>query len=303
VKVVNHHLHLDDGTRVPFRASPNAGGACTPEFLVMHYTAGASAESSIQWFLDPQARASSHLVIARNGAITQLVPFHRQAWHAGESRWANRTGLNAWSIGIELDNAGELMRAPGGWTTKWGRSIPNAEVIEAVHKNGGPVTGWHTYTVEQLETATYVAAALVAHYGLRDVVGHDDVAPLRKTDPGPAFEMRSFRAAAMGRAHSAPAHDARFVTVRDLNIRVGPGSWYDKLPASPLPVGTRLLRFDGHEVWLRVRALDAPGGDMDLEGWVHGGFVKPDPGRAPRSTASASRRSGRKKSASTRRGR
>ena len=71
----------------------------------MHYTAGASAESSIDWLTNPDARASAHVLIARDGGITQLVPFDRRAWHAGRSRWKDRTGLNGWSFGIELDNA------------------------------------------------------------------------------------------------------------------------------------------------------------------------------------------------------
>jgi N-acetylmuramoyl-L-alanine amidase len=274
MEVRKHLLYGDDGSAVSFEPTPNIGGVVSAEYLVMHYTAGASAKSSIEWFLNPAARASSHLVIARSGSITQLVPFDRVAWHAGQSRWGNRVGLNAWSLGIELDNAGELVRHPDGWQTKWGRPIPDSEVFEGAHKNGGPATGWHAYTVEQLEIATRVAAVLVSHYRLLDVVGHDEIAPGRKTDPGPAFPMSSFRAAAVGRSDDGPAQ-GDFVTTTDLNIRVGPGSQFAKLAASPLPKGTRLARLGTHEAWLNVHVLGRPGGDMDLEGWVHGGYVEP----------------------------
>lgn len=275
MRVKDHRLHLDDGSTVPFQKSPHQSEGVTPEYLVMHYTAGASAESSIAWFLNPAANASAHLVISRSGQITQLVAFNRRAWHAGASRWANRVGLNPWSIGIELDNAGELVRHPDGWRTKWGRPVNSADVIEAAHQNGGPITGWHTYTQDQLEAAQIVAAVLVAHYGLKDVLGHDAIAPGRKTDPGPAFPMSSFRAAAMGRAddHDAPQAE-KLVTTTDLNIRIGPGSQYDKLVISPLPKGTALLRRSTHGAWIEVRVAKPLNGDADIEGWVHGDFVR-----------------------------
>jgi N-acetylmuramoyl-L-alanine amidase len=275
MKIRNHRLVLDSGSQAPFRESPNQGGSLTPEYLVMHYTAGASAESSVDWFTRPEAKASAHLVIGRSGSITQVVRFDRVAWHAGKSRWADRVGLNQWSIGIELDNAGEVVRHPDGWHTKWGRPISSNEVLEAVHKNGGPVAGWHTYTIQQLEVAQVVAALLVSHYGLRDVVGHDDIAPGRKTDPGPAFPMTSFRAAAVGRSDDAEEEDSsELLTTTDLNIRVGPGSQFDKLPVSPLPTGTRLRPLSVQGVWREVQVLDAVHGDVDIEGWVHGGFVE-----------------------------
>jgi N-acetylmuramoyl-L-alanine amidase len=276
MKVRNHRLVLDSGAQVPFRQSPHQGATLSPEYLVIHYTAGASAESSIEWFLRPEAKASAHLVIGRSGSITQLVRFDRVAWHAGKSRWADRVGLNAWSIGIELDNAGQLVRHPDGWRTKWGRSVSPTDVIEDVHKNGGPLAGWHAYTKEQLEVAQVVAAVLVSHYGLKDVIGHDDIAPARKTDPGPAFPMSSFRAAAIGRSDEGDDQGAEEYKTRiDLNIRIGPGSQYDKLSVSPLPTGTRLRRLSDHGVWMEVQVADAVHGDVDIEGWVHGGFVQP----------------------------
>jgi N-acetylmuramoyl-L-alanine amidase len=275
IQVKDHRLVLDSGA-VPFSPSPNHGGALTPEYLVMHYTAGTSGESSVEWFMKPEAKASAHLVIGRNARVWQLVPFNQIAWHAGVSHWANRDGLNAWSIGIELDNAGQLVRHPDGWRTQWGRPISSADVIEAAHKNGGPVTGWHTYTVEQLELAQHVAATLVAHYGLKDVVGHDDIAPHRKTDPGPAFPMTSFRAASVGRADDGAggAGPDAYETTTNLNIRVGPGSQFDTVLGTPLPAGTRLRRLDMHGVWMRVHVDESIDGDVDIEGWVHSGFVR-----------------------------
>ncbi len=275
MNVRDHRLYLSDGKAVLLRRSPNHGDVISPEYLVIHYTAGASAESSIQWLLNPVAKASAHLLVARSGSITQLVPFDRAAWHAGQSRWAGRSGLNRWSIGIELDNAGELVRHPDGWRTKWGRPVNSADVVEAAHKYGGPVTGWHTYTQEQLETAQEAAATLVSHYGLKDVVGHDDIAPGRKTDPGPAFPMSSFRAASMGRGDADAVARETLVTTTQVNIRIGPGSQFEKLPDSPLATGTHLLLCGTQGSWAAVRVLEGQAVDADIEGWVHGDFVTP----------------------------
>ena len=273
MKIKDHRLYLDDGTPVSLQKSPNQSEGITPEYLIMHYTAGASAESSVAWFLNPAAKASAHLVIGRNGQITQVVAFNRRAWHAGESRWGSRVGLNQWSLGIELDNAGELVRHSDGWRTKWGRPINAADVLEAAHKNGGPVTGWHTYTHEQLEVAQLVAATLVDYYELTDLLGHDDIAPGRKTDPGPAFPMSSFRAAALGRGETTAPKTEKFVTTTALNIRVGPGSQYEKLAVSPLAKGTALLRRSTQGAWMEVRTAKPVDGDADIEGWVHSDFL------------------------------
>ena len=131
MKILQHRLSRDDGTAYPFRRSPNqSGGTIEPEYLVMHYTAGASAESSVDWLTNPDAKASAHLVVSRAGEITQLVAFNRKAWHAGVSRWAGRNGVNSFSIGIELANSGVLNRQGGGWRTEWGAEVDDAEVIE-----------------------------------------------------------------------------------------------------------------------------------------------------------------------------
>jgi N-acetylmuramoyl-L-alanine amidase len=199
MKIKNHRLCKDDGTQCDFLRSPNQGGPIKPDYLVMHYTAGRNAKSSINWLVNSQARASAHLVISAEGHPTQLVPFNRAAWHAGASRWAGRVGVNSFSIGIELDNPGMLTRRAGSWFTTWGDPVDEENVIEAVHKNGGELRGWHAYSGTQLDAALGIASLLVNHYGLKDVVGHEDIAPGRKVDPGPAFPMDSFKARVIGR--------------------------------------------------------------------------------------------------------
>lgn len=270
MQIKNHKLVDDSDAAVPFVESPNKGGALTPRYLVMHFTAGASAEGSIKWLCNPDAQASAHLVIARSGVITQLVPFNKVAWHAGQSRWQGLSGLNQHSIGIEMDNAGgPLKRVTGGWQAWFGTVYPSSEVLEAEHKFGGGMAGWHLYTPQQLEAARLVAALLVKEYELLDVIGHDDIAPTRKTDPGPAFPMESIRSAAMGRKED---DDRNGTTTTDLNIRSGPTASYPTLDKSPLKKGTKLNIIGREGKWLYVEVLK-PGGAPDLTGWVHGDYV------------------------------
>lgn len=121
MKIKRHRLHDDDGRPLEWRPSPNLGDALEPEYLVIHYTAAGSLEGSVSWLVQKDAKASAHVVIGRDGRIVQLVPFDRVASHVGVSQWEGRNGLNQWSIGIELDNAGKLTRQSEGWRSWFGR--------------------------------------------------------------------------------------------------------------------------------------------------------------------------------------
>lgn len=267
----NHRLRLDGATTVPFRRTRNMGGALPAEYLVIHYTAGRSAAESVDWLCRPEARASAHVVIGRDGAVTQLVPFNVVAWHAGESAWEGRRGLNRCSIGIELDNAGRLTRRGGAWHHWTGSPrYPDAEVLEATHRNESAPSGWQLYTPEQIDAALEVAALLVRRYGLRDVLGHDDISPGRKSDPGPAFPMASFRARLFGRSGGEVVEHR---TTTELNIRTGPGSQHPTLPQSPLAAGTRVDVVAEQGSWRLVDVLGVVG-EMDLQGWVHGRYLE-----------------------------
>ncbi len=284
MKIINHRLYSDDDTALPFRPSPNIGAQLSPQFIIMHYTAGSGAEQSINWLCNPASAASAHVVIARDGSVSQLVPFDTVAWHAGKSQWLNLSGMNRYSIGIELDNAGPLTRVGDQWVTWFGAQVPTENVLEARHKNRQDMQGWQTYTVEQLYAAFEVCAALMQTYGIQTVLGHEDIAPQRKTDPGPAFPMDAFRSHLAGRKEEtaedeppevaqAPAPEKRFATTALLNIRTGPGSYYDLITGGPLPKGTllRILATDG--LWHHVDVLSIVNGINNLEGWIHSRYV------------------------------
>lgn len=270
MRIEGNLLRKDDGSAMPFVESPNIGGVLSPDYLVMHFTAGRSATSSIEWFRDPQAKASAHLVIARDGSITQMVPFNKVAWHAGISQWGGRQGLNQFSCGIELDNAGKLLRVGRHWQAWFGAIIPDEEVLEATHKNENQSCGWHTFTECQIEAATEASTALARHYGLKDILGHEDIAPGRKVDPGPAFPMSSFKAKVLGRENDAAP---TFRTTTRLNIRSGPGTQFDTLPGSPLLPDTPVQILAEQQPWVRVDVLCSNEGVSDLVGWVHSRFL------------------------------
>lgn len=104
-------------------------------------------------------RVSAHFLVRRSGEVLQFVPCTRRAWHAGESAWRGRARCNDFSVGIELEGAD---------------TIP--------------------YSDRQYAALTALTAALSRAYPIEDVVGHADIAPGRKTDPGPAFDWPRFRA-------------------------------------------------------------------------------------------------------------
>lgn len=166
----------------------------TRRLLVMHHTAGASGVSSIE-FMRAQG-LSAHIVIERTGEIIQCRPFNLTCDHAGrpgKSRWRNpkdlRTlydGLNSCSIGVELANAGPE-------SVKWATEQPGFRTLSAKHRNGGIVQKWEIFQPAQLEACEAVSIAVVQRYNLDDLVGHEDVAPERKVDPGPAFPMLELR--------------------------------------------------------------------------------------------------------------
>lgn len=184
MKITPDHW-LDAAKRIPLEGGSPMG---TRRFLVIHFTSGATALSSINFWKTTEAKgASAHIVIDRDGTIYQCRPFNRTCGHAGKSTWKGFSGLNSCSIGIELANAGDSEALAKRWT-----KLP---LVTARHKNGGPVCGWEAYPPEQLAACEAVSKALVARYNLDDVVGHDDIAPSRKVDPGPAFPMEKLRQA------------------------------------------------------------------------------------------------------------
>lgn len=263
--IQNHRL---TGPDVSFRQTPNVGGAMRPRFVLLHYTAGRNLESSVESLCTkkPQGNASSHLVLGRDGRIVQLAAFNSVTWHAGASQWNGIDGLNHHAIGIEMDNAGLLNREGERYVSWFGKAYPENEVRLAEHRHGGGTKPWHHYTEAQIARALELCELLVAHYGLEDVLGHEDVARGRKIDPGPAFPLAAVRSRAVGRG--ADVMPRLVVTATTLNIRGGPGAEFPKV-APALKRGAELVLLEPQDRWSRVAVV----GGTDLEGWICNDFV------------------------------
>lgn len=271
MKIVNHKLVSEGGDpAVAFINSPNQGGVITPKYLVIHYTAGRSAASSIDWFKNPQAKASAHLVIGLDGKITQMVPFNKVAFHAGKSQWAGLVGMNSYSIGIELDNPGKLRKVGNKWVAWFGGEYPENKVLVATHKHQGTPAGWHVYTQQQIDACILVSHAIVQHYSLLDILGHEDISPLRKEDPGPAFPMESFKSVLKGREDDS--RELYKVNTAGVNLRSGPGTEFAVL--GKLKAGIKVEFIKSNLSWYNVLLTEKVQGIVEPEGWIHSSLLK-----------------------------
>ncbi|MNQ38165.1 N-acetylmuramoyl-L-alanine amidase AmiD precursor [compost metagenome] len=152
---------------------PSANYDSRVQFVVVHYT-NASLERSLQ--LLTHGEVSSHYLIGddKGATIYKLMDENVRAWHAGESEWNGRTWLNSSSIGIEIVN-------PGFEDTPTGRV-------------------WYPYTEDQVQSLIVLLKDISKRHGIkpREIIGHSDIAPLRKLDPGPLFPWKRLAAEGLG---------------------------------------------------------------------------------------------------------
>lgn len=277
---------------IDFNLTPNTSGKfrAPPKYIVMHYTASTSAKSSTNWLTQKAAKASAHLVVGDNEKNTfQLCPFDTVAWHAGKSYYQGINGLNHYAIGIEVVNGGILTQGVDRkWRTWSGQVIDESRVLVAPHKRGGPVRGWMSYSVEQIEWLEVITTALLSHYpSIKEIIGHDDISWPRKTDPGPAFPMGRFQSLLGRKEEPAPVKTQDFtvsdVTDEDelfvvntavLNIRGGPGTSFEKIVAyGPLKSGQLLEVIDQEDDgWSFVELVG--GSYAGNRGYVYNKFIK-----------------------------
>ena len=137
--------------------------------LVLHYTGMETADAALDRLCDQTAKVSAHYVIDEDGTVCRLVAEQARAWHAGKSFWRGVSGLNACSIGIELVNPGHEF----GY-----RPFPDVQMA-ALISLGHDILSRHPISP-------------------RNVVGHSDIAPARKEDPGELFDWKQLAAAGIG---------------------------------------------------------------------------------------------------------
>jgi N-acetylmuramoyl-L-alanine amidase len=156
--------------------SPNFDArTAPPDILVLHYTGMKTGEEAIERLRDPEARVSAHYVVEEDGRIFRLVPEERRAWHAGVSFWKGERNINGVSIGIEIVNPGHEF----GY-----RPFPDAQIAAVTALVGDIRSRW------QIDNGR--------------IVGHADVAPDRKDDPGELFPWKQLAEAGHGLWAEAP---------------------------------------------------------------------------------------------------
>jgi len=131
------------------------------KFIVLHYTGMQSERVSIERLTSKKSKVSSHYLINKDGKITKMVDEKKIAWHAGKSKWKNFVNLNNQSIGIELVNKGHQF-------------------------------GYENFSKKQILKLALLCKILIKKYKIKkkNILGHSDIAPLRKTDPGEKFPWK-----------------------------------------------------------------------------------------------------------------
>src|SRR5690606_2613372 len=139
--------------------SPNWDERALPlNMVVLHYTEMKPVETALERMTDPEAKVSAHYLITEEGEVIRLVPEEKRAWHAGASYWRGHKDVNSASIGIELDHPGHAL-------------------------------GYREFSEAQFEALVPLLHRIVQQYDIprANVVGHSDIAPARKIDPGELF--------------------------------------------------------------------------------------------------------------------
>ncbi len=139
------------------------------DMIILHYTGMASTEAAMTRLRDPASKVSSHYLVSEDGAVAQLVPEGRRAWHAGVSAWRGVSDINSHSVGIEIANPGHDFGYPDFPPAQIERVIELCRDVMARHRIGSDL-----------------------------VLAHSDVAPSRKNDPGEKFPWRKLAGAGVG---------------------------------------------------------------------------------------------------------
>ena len=151
--------------------------------------------------------------------------------------------------------------------------VQDGRVIESAHRNSpGQLRGWEIYDAAQIDAAAGIVGAIADAYGIgpREVIGHDDISPIRKTDPGPAWDMDSFRALVFGSAEDDADTDLFEVSASSgLNMRAGSG--VDAPAIELLPTCTKVTVVERDGLWWLVSKIKD--GQPDTTGWVHSNWL------------------------------
>jgi N-acetylmuramoyl-L-alanine amidase len=173
--------------------SPNFDVRTLPiSMLVLHYTGMQNGTEALDRLCDLNAKVSAHYLIEEDGQVLTLVDERHRAWHAGTAKWRDITNINSASIGIEI-------------------------------VNGGHDFGLPTYPDVQIEALIALARAIVKRHNIsaHNIVGHSDIAPSRKADPGEHFPWKQLAKAGLGLWPDPAPHSSTPTPLEDDLARIG----------------------------------------------------------------------------------
>ena len=271
MKIENHLLSGDNIVQTPTTNKGAKFAKNLPDTIIIHFTASPSAQSAINTFTNPKYQVSAHIVVDFDGSITQLVPFDHIAWHAGSSSWENRKRLNNYSIGIEIVNPGNLTKIGNEFQAWFGTKYPRDKVLKAIHRNESKPRYWYIYTPEQIESVMALCKLLTDTYDVKFILGHEEIAPGRKLDPGPAFPLNRLRDKILNNRKDDDDREiipqTGKVTASKLNIRELPDENSEKI-AKPLIQNSAVEILDTKNGWYKVTTK--------ITGWVSGKYIETD---------------------------
>ncbi|PVB61611.1 N-acetylmuramoyl-L-alanine amidase [Labrenzia sp. 011] len=165
-------VKADTGVTARVHPSPNHGPRAPGvpiDMVILHYTGMKTAEAALSRLCNPEAEVSAHYLVDEDGSILQCVPEARRAWHAGRSSWKGQDDINSRSIGIEIVNPG--------------------------HENG-----YRAFPDRQIESVVALTKDICRRHDVQPwgVLGHSDIAPERKQDPGELFPWGRLAEAGIG---------------------------------------------------------------------------------------------------------
>jgi N-acetylmuramoyl-L-alanine amidase len=160
------------------------------KFLVIHYTGMQSERECLKRLKNSKSEVSTHYLINRKGSIVKMVDEKNTAWHAGKSKWKNFTNLNDHSIGIELVNKGHQF-------------------------------GYESFSKKQISKLILLCKALIKKYKIKktNILGHSDIAPLRKKDPGEKFPWQFLSENKIGYWHNINKKNIKNQNLSKINLR------------------------------------------------------------------------------------
>jgi len=189
------------------------------KFVIIHYTGMKKESLAIKRLCNPVTKVSSHYFLKKNGSILELVPDLYEAWHAGKSSWKKYKSLNKYSIGIEIQNSG--------------------------HNNS-----YESFSSKQIISLKNLLKYLVKTYKIdkKNILGHSDIAPNRKKDPGEKFPWKDLSKIKLSKWHNLNEKKIRKVRLIKLTINEQKGFLknlskigYKELPSSNFKNEKKLL--------------------------------------------------------------